>query len=94
MVKDQLGNEINIGAEVRVNVKHRRPRCGWGEIRNGNVGTVRKIVHCSAFPGSGNRLTIDFPQQGGWSGYGDEVIFIRRELCYKYNLASIGRGQR
>ncbi len=92
MVKDQLGNTINVGSEVKLSVKHRRPRCGRGQVNNGSIGMVRRIAKIDGIDEL--RLIIDFPQQCEWSGYGNEVIFVRQELCHKYNSATARKEDR
>ena len=57
-----------VGDRVRVKYSITQPSKGWGNVKHGEVGILKKL--------SGASVTIDFPRNPGWGGTTDEV-----ELC-------------
>ena len=55
---------FRIGDRVRVKTGV-QPSCGWGSVKSGDIGVVRKI--------QAKNLTVDFPQHKQWSGVDHEM---------------------
>ncbi len=91
IVRDQLGVRISRKLKVRLNAKT-DPDNGWGEAKNGDIGTVVDIRRVDIAGEKRDMLVIDFPNHGRWNGFGNEVMVINVELCERYNYVTQGGG--
>ncbi|CAH0405793.1 unnamed protein product [Chilo suppressalis] len=64
------GPPFAVGDRVRVRAAVTQPRYKWGCIDHTSVGTV------TAISSNGRDLTVDFPQQPGWTGQVSEMELV------------------
>jgi hypothetical protein len=65
---------VKVGDSVRLTIADgERPSCGWGAVKNGDVGVVTSIT------ASDGRARFDFPNQTGWNGKLSEVTPLSSE---------------
>ncbi|XP_048005438.1 probable E3 ubiquitin-protein ligase HERC2 [Leguminivora glycinivorella] len=64
------GAPFTSGDRVRVRSAVTQPRYKWGCVDHTSVGTVIGIAH------NGRDLTVDFPQQPGWTGQVSEMELV------------------
>ncbi|WP_149093377.1 hypothetical protein [Paenibacillus terrae] len=60
---------IEVGSTVRLTIKDgESPYYGWGEVSNGDIGTVRSLRD--------ERAYVDFPQQDDWTALLTELTLV------------------
>jgi hypothetical protein len=58
--------EYRAGDRVRMKKDFEKPKYGWGEVKQSDVGIVKKVLE-------DGDLIIDFPKHSGWRGYQSEM---------------------
>lgn len=61
---------FKVGDKVKVVTDN--PKCGWGRVTKGDVGTITKV--------DGKSIKVEFPLQKHWSGFADEFELVVEEL--------------
>ena len=55
----RTGSDLKVGDTVRVKASVSSPRYGWGSVKHTSRGKIKSI--------SGDKASVDFPEQSGWS---------------------------
>ncbi|KAL4709830.1 hypothetical protein ACJJTC_001284, partial [Scirpophaga incertulas] len=77
-----------VGDRVRVRAAVTQPRYKWGCIDHTSVGTV------TAISSNGRDLTVDFPQQPGWTGQVSEMELVTDQSEWGESAGGMAVGWR
>ncbi|KAL0895990.1 hypothetical protein ABMA27_011981 [Loxostege sticticalis] len=82
------GPPFAVGDRVRVRAAVTQPRYKWGCIDHTSVGTV------TAISSNGRDLTVDFPQQPGWTGQVSEMELVTDQSEWGESAGGVAVGWR
>ncbi|MBN2459826.1 hypothetical protein JXB28_06080 [Candidatus Woesearchaeota archaeon] len=74
--------KYKIGYKVRVRKDIEKPTYGWGDVKHGDIGVIKRVD-------SDGDLLIDFPNQSEWSGKASEMELAIASQLKKGSLVLI-----
>lgn len=82
-VYDARGNEIKEGDRVKLQVKG-EPRHGWGDVSNGEIGTVDYIT-------DEKEVVVSFPSDSHWYALPNELINLNAEPSFGLSVGDYAK---
>lgn len=82
-VYDARGNEIKEGDRVKLQVKG-EPRHGWGDVSNGEIGTVDYIT-------DEKEVVVNFPSDSHWYALPNELINLSAEPSFGLSVGDYAK---
>lgn len=80
---DARGNEIKEGDRVKLQVKD-KPRHGWGDVSNGEIGTVDYIT-------DEKEVIVNFPSNSHWYALPNELINLSAEPSFGLSVGDYAK---